>query len=136
MKYLIVFFFASVSIISCETPGAEVGPTPFAAYIYTKEGVNYLDQHQDDSVMVYHLKGGQKIYSTVRVWTNTDSTILEVVNDFQHDSNLQDYYLQVGDDIDTLLIKRKGFEFQEVRFNNKPVEWRYKPEIHFFITKE
>lgn len=136
MKYIVLFFLLSAFTLGCEPEFGDTGPEPFAAFIYTEEGTNYLDQTIDEPIEFYIIENGRKLNLFVTRVKFRDSTILNASDTFNVELRARDYYLQVGDDIDTFFIEEKGNEFKTVLFNGEEVEWRHEPETHFFVTKK
>ena len=138
MRYVIILFLMSTVLSGCDWPCicSNTGPEPFAAYIYTEEGDNYLDEHTNDSIYYYYIKDGGKIFSDITIGTFQDSTILNVINNWNIGADVKDFYFQVGSDVDTFFIEMKKDKYKKVFFNGAPVEWRRNPGLHFYIVKK
>lgn len=123
LKYLILLSLIIAGISACETPVCcDPGPEPFRAIVLTQEGGDYLAQNADESVQLYYFENSNKKFLDPEVGLVRDTAYLYEPNiPMKSIQGIKDFYLQVGNDVDTLYVDvAKNNRFKSVKFNGEP----------------
>ena len=100
----------------------------FGAIARTSEGLDYLTANSDKTIVMYY--DGETTHNgwddvkpeTFLAGDTTRLTALQVYS--ARVNGIQPFYLQVGDDIDTIHVEinKKKLKFTEVLFNGEPAK--------------
>ena len=130
MKHLLLFCALVAVLNSCEIPVicCDNEPPTFGAIIRTSEDLDYLTANSDKTIVMYY--DGETTHNgwddvkpeTFLAGDTTRLTALQVYS--ARVNGIQPFYLQVGDDIDTIHVEinKKKLKFTEVLFNGEPAK--------------